>query len=409
MDTIIPWKASMEEYNDSIFDGVLLMTEKLEVSSSIKSLFTIGEWIFSANPMLFEIGMFSVGRRITFTFYPPGNEAITTPLCILTLNSGPGASASLLGGLYSLKLISPWYFDQLPLSKAYTGTTSDVVSQLISEDLSNSFNSVSITQTYDSKKNRYRTMQKASTFLEKRVVPYMRGQEDSAAFLFTNDKNDIELLDYKSMMAFPGYISLDYTSTLMNKYHSQLQDTEKSKQFFYPQSMIFNINNSKETDLWDLRNAALVYLNRPDLSVHDENSTENKIQSLMMNTTNRFSPIIPNTLTKPKVSKYLINDNLEVYDDIYSKTINETTKQLMAGQQIDLVGMPNMWLQVGRPLLLEIETVKESNNMSIFSQKVPIVTISHVFKQSRAITYVTCEVPSFQYTDKNAVTPFFTA
>jgi hypothetical protein len=409
MDMTIPWTASMVDFEDSMFDGILLRTEKLEISSSIRSLFVVGEWIFSANPSMFEIGIFNIGRKINFTFYPPGDESISIHLSILTVNDGPGSSVSLLGGLFSLKLISPWYFDQLPLSKAYRGTTSDVIAQLIAEELSNSFNSTSITQTYDDKKIRYRTLQKVSTFLEKRVVPYMKGQDNSASFLFTNDKNDFELLDYPSLMAYPEYIALDYTSTIKNNYHDELLDKEKSKQFFYPQSMIFNINNTEEADLWDLRNAALIYLNRPDLSIHDEQSTENALKPLMMNSTNKFSPIVPDIISTPLVSRFIINDNLEVYDDIYSKTINEVTKRLMKGHQIDLVGFPNLWLKVGRPMLLEIETVKESNVKSVFSQKVPIATISHVFKQSQCMTYITCEVPAFQYTDKNSVVPFFTA
>ena len=317
METTIPWHVSVIDYDDDLLNGITLKTEKLEISSSIRSLFVSGHWVFSANPSLFEIGLFNIGNTLTFTFYPSGEEAISIPLVILSINNGPGLSSSLLGNIYDLKLISPWYFDQVPSSKAYKGTTSDIVAQILSEDLPDSFNSNSITQTYDDKKIRYRTLQKASTFLKKRVIPYMKGQDDSAAFLFTNDKNDIELLDYKSMMAYPEYISLDYTSIIKNQYFSQINDFESSKQIFYSQSLIFSINNTEESDLWDLRNPALIYLNRPDLSIHDENSTENALLPLMMNTTSKFSPLIPDTTTVPTISKYIVNDNLEVYDDIY--------------------------------------------------------------------------------------------
>lgn len=397
MDNKVNWTATVKDKTDISLDGIMIVTQKLEITSSVYSLFVVGEWQFTfptAAPF-FEKGILTIGTKLQFDFFPSGKESVSIPLSILSIRNGPGTTAGELGIGYQIALVSPWYFDQFPKSKAYKGTTSEIISQVLEEDLSGSFDDVSIRKSFDTIENRYRTYQTPATFFAERIVKNVRGQNNSTPFFFTTNKNIIQLIDFNQILTTPSYFAVDPYSQVLLKYVNDLQNDTKAQNYFFPQSIIFSFNETEKQLLWSLANPGLIYTYRAITAIKGAKD-EPVLTPFTDNFENKFS-VINHRKNKTLFSKYFIRDDLDHYEDILSQTIYDYSKELMDSQTVDLLGFPNMFLDIGRMIFLDIVSPVDSKKQSIFSQKYLITTISHVFKQSEGITHLTAALPALAF------------
>lgn len=406
----IPWEATIVG-TETVLSGIALTTSRLELSASIFNSFVYGEWSFTANASFFEESLLYIGCKIRFTFVTQiGKKDFY--LSILSISNGPGGStglgyestdlkggsASTVAMLYSIKLVSPWYFDQIALSKAYRGSVSSIINTILSEELDSSFsNKAEIIQSIDNKNIiRYRTFMTPGKFIDLRLRPVVEGTRSSSCFIYTRLNDTFCVKDYNQMGIDTGFISIDTHNPLMSQYLT-LQ-SEHPEQLFYPTSIIFDINNSGK--LWWLANPGSLWYYRGVNGLVKSPGVEPELTPA---TTNEgSSTYIPVSKDKNMDNpSYLYTDeNMDYYDDTYNRISNLYTKDLMDAQCIQLNGYPNMNIDIGMMSSLMLTLPNDRSKESLYNQKYIVTEISHVFKAHKGFTQVTLATPNMIYADK---------
>lgn len=222
-DSTINWQAFIAGVD---LTSLTFSTTKLEISSNVESLYVTGEWSFNASNTLIENGTFVIGKTISFIFTDNKNNTIERKLSILKIDAGPGLSGRTIPGLITLTLISPWYFYQSIRSKAYRGRVSDILKQMMIEEMTGYFNAYEINDSTDQSLIRYRTFMTPGKFIEDRLRSHMRGEDFCPTFIYTDDYNRFVATSfntikskYKRIKAFDPGLKLtaddpDYDGTI---------------------------------------------------------------------------------------------------------------------------------------------------------------------------------------------------
>ena len=395
----ITWSVKLPDNKDVDLSMLPPTTTKLEISSSVYSLFPYGEWIFMAAGDYLEQGVFSIGTRLEFTFNTAKGD-VTYYMSVLSVINGPGAKATGAGQAYQLVLIGSWYFDQSIGSNIYMGSVGSITKKLISDELSKSFTSVNITNTFDNLKNRYyRTMMTQGKFLES-IRKYALGQDKSSVFMFGTAEGAFNIVDYASLNTKERYIAIDANHPHLPVFKTAIEDTVQSKRFLFPSSITINLNKGRNRNLWMLASPALFYPRRTDGTV----KLDRDYPDFVPLTTNQPNPFtyINSSKQEVKVSAALQDDSLRGYEQILTDKINSYSRDLMEAHRFDLYCLPNLHTTVGNLCYLYI-TNDQTEELSIFAQDFMVEEVSHIFKGITGHTLMTLSAPGLSYIDVQKV------
>jgi hypothetical protein len=404
VQTSILWFAELLLPNGTsvMLEGANAATDKLEISTSVYSLFTFGEWVYGGNPELIETGQLAIGSKITFTFNI--NRAIPSKvvtLCVLSIQATSAMDTTHLGLAFNLTLVNPWYFKQISDSRAYKGNTTAIIQQVINEELSDVFSGTNIFNSSDPiTANRYRTEMTPSKFFENRIRKNIRGTKEGAVFMFTNDQNEFIVTDYEELKITAAYTAISMSHPQIAPFLDRINDPLLNTYMIFPNSFTFALNSTPERDLWALANPAFIYMQH--LQGFVKRTMDAPLLEYMgSNTSNRFTFILKNSVA-PYETKTYLNDSFLNYADIYSKTLNDYNRRLIKNQSIVLICNPNPNVQVGRLCDFYLTNADDSKP-SLLRQNYVITDVSHVYKGIKSITYVTLGIPAFEYAKEEDV------
>lgn len=401
------WRVSLPDNDKVSLDGMVVSTIRLEISESVFSPFVYGEWGFSASETSLEDQYFSVGTKLIFTMVGDAGDEIEIPLCILSLLSGPGMNAETMPGTFFMTLVSPWYFEQYPYSKAYKGSASTVVKTIMDSGLKDSFKGVDISDTYDNAGIiKYQTFQSPVSFIEKKILPYAIGKEFTSVYCFTNNLNEFSFIDIDKIRSYPKYSAVDISNKNISKYQPDLSDTAKAPYVIYPNSIILNINGSEKHMLWGLSNAGMIYNERTSPAFKGADDYPVLPYMGLDYTENKFVPVTEKK-DKSKVSYNYIDDSLDILEKIQAKTLFNLNRGLMNEFSIDMVIHSSVSVHVGRLCFLDIHYPYNLNKPSIFSQDYLISHVSHVFQTDSITTTVSLTTPCLHQDNTDKIVGFF--
>lgn len=420
IDTTIPWGASIISPNQADIEigGAAISTTKLEISASIYSQFVFGEWICTFDNATIEEGTLAIGTKFRFRFQPNNSPIVDIFLSVLSIEIHSVAEAIHIGTAFKMVLVSPWYFNQVSKSRAYQGRISSVIKQLVNEELSTSFTTpieetVITTGEQYGNRVRYRTEMTPSTFFDKRLRPHMRGNGDTALFMYTNIKHDFELIDYPAMQGKPYYTAIDFSHPNLSLFGNQITDAAKTSFMIYPRSDAIKLNTKKERDLWALCNPALLFMYHLDGQVKIAEN-DPVLKWLTTNISQKFTFVRNDSVPKPQAKTYL-DDSFHDYENLYSEILNDYNKRLIENQSIGMVCLPNINIDVGRFCTRYLNKTVPNTGISasfqptievpsLFRQDYIITEVSHVFRGIRGVSHVTLGTPAFKYENKQDVT-----
>lgn len=391
----IPWNVAYYTVGGDWVDLGMLpaTTEKLELSSSVHSLFAYGEWILTGGTAFFEDKAFSIGTRLRFTFQDGSIDTVMY-MSILSISNGPGTGAKYVAETYMLTLISPWYFSQSIGSGAYYGAIGTTVGAIMANELASSFNSLDIANTYDGSRSvYYRTMMTQSQFLEK-IKGNSIGQNLRATFMFTTPQNDFHLIEYNPTVEEDLFTAIDMAHPDIPSFQQEL-DADQTK-FLFPVAILtqFNKSGGESGSLWLDASPSLVYLQPMQGIVKGRYDTP-VMEPLTTNQTNPFS-YINDTKDKSNATKVYMNDSLQPSAQILNATVNDHTNKLMEYHQFNLYCLPNITVTPGKFCNLHLSK-EENGEPSIFAQKFMVESVSHIFQKLKGQTVVTLSAPGLSY------------
>jgi len=414
LSATVNWTATIlgeDRFPNIPIENPAQMTNHLEITTSIHSLFVTGIWnmrVLSDYGQFLSQNIFSVGTKIRFVFAPEGSTIATEViLSILSINNS-GGGGKYEGMQYDISLVSPWYFDQIVVSRAYSGTASDIITQIVNEELSDSFTSVNIEKSIDNSfLAKYRTFQSPSRFFDDNLIHKARGDKDTAMFLYTTLKNELRLFSFNSMAGAKRYISAEKTSPLLSKFSSDMNDPEKGKLFFMHFSLMLNLNESENHALWALTNPAMTFMVRSDSSLKDASS----FPQMLSLTNNIPNPFVYVSSTKFKgtssYNKHYVDDSMRAYDTIYSDTVQKYTRDLMKEQKMIVSGFANFDIEAGYLCDVLVESPLTGTPDSI-SQTFMIERVSYTITANRAQSFLYMGTPAFHYKEASRVSQLYT-
>ena len=424
-NTIIPWTATVLAPNGNILlPGVAASTEKLEISASVNSLYIFGEWIFSTSPVttaggvpiqaqaignLIEAGLISVGTTIEFNFAPTDGVPTILDLGVLAILNGPGPDAISLAPSYRIILISTWYFAQVIGSHAYQGSVSSIIIDMMnSEVIGVSPNSTLIWgETIDSKDNpmftHYRTMMTPGKFMEERLIMYVKGNEGTPTFVYSNIDDRFEIMDYHRLASLPSYTAIDPSHPDLPNYQDIFNDPTQSTSMILTIGMILDYNKGKR-ELWALSSPSSVFM------YHIYGAVKEGPDDPVLVPLSTIDPqkweYITNTKDPNAITKVYLDDSLHDYEEIATEASYEYAKALMDSRSFTLVCLPNLNVKIGRACSLHITNRNEST-ASLFFQDYLISEVSQLFVGLRCHTHITLTAPTQIYTSLSDVAGYF--
>jgi hypothetical protein len=425
----IPWIAQLLLSSGDLttLSNIDTATNKLILQVSAYNTYLMAEWGFTASSDLLDIvsqNNITIGSPIKFTFFPAmSNDSVELTLCVLSIQSGAGLSATTLGNQFSLTLISPWYFQQYLDSHTYYGNIPSIVSQIFTNDnlygssalsdlriggtnISALGNRVS-SSSADPPANRYRTMMKQGDFIDIRLRKYYRGIGNSSSFMFTNIDNVFDICCFSDMAGLDTYIAIDYSDPQFSAYADWMADPNLIKLMIFPNSNILKINKGNKQNLWDVLSPALAYFGRQKTYIKSYYDTP-MLPILGYDKANSFSYVNKNK-GMGAITKLYIDDTMHDFDDIQSMKFNEYNKDLRDAHKFTLICMPNLFVKAGRLCNLNLLT-KDQTSSSLFTQKDYIISeVTHVFQGIVCRTELTLETSCLSYTDPDTVSLLFTA
>lgn len=421
IDQMIPWSATIlsKDKGEIEVGAAAISTGKLEISASVYSQFVYGEWVCTFDSGLIEDGTIAIGTEIRFSFQPGNSPIVDIFLSILSINIASMVDAIHVGTGFAFVLVSPWYFDQISNAHAYQGRISDIIKQVITTELNTSFlssapyNIITTGEPATVEAIRYRTEMTPSKFFETRLRPHMHGNNDSAIFMYTNIKNQFELIDYPQMLKEQFYTAIDFSHPDTASFQDQIANSSLTSFMIYPRSDTFKLNTHKDRDLWALCNPALLFM----YHVNGETkiaSDDPVLKFLTNNFDNRFT-FVRNDAVPSLQTKTYLDDSFHDYEDLYAEVLNDYNKRLIENQSVAMVCLPNMSIDIGRFCTRIISKPQANTGISaslqatievpsLFRQDYIITEVSHVFRGIRGISYVTLGTPAFKYVNKQDVT-----
>jgi hypothetical protein len=395
IENTILWEASY--FSDSegwvSLEALTITTDKLELSSSIYSLFAYGEWIFRGDPSLLEDKIIVEGRKLKFVF-KTNTEDVTKYMSIFSFINGPGVSATSMGEAYFCTLISPWYFSQYSKSLAYYGSISETIKSMITSEILGAFNNIFIDKTYDEMNAvHYRTKMTQGKFIES-LKKQAIGKDNKAIFMFTTCENNFYIKEYSE--------NIDTTITAIGLSHKDLPSYQNQintypNKFVFMNALQLKFNKDKE-DAWLEAGAGLSYVSALQGRVKGI-SEEPLLPILSPNQTQAFAPLLK---SKGAISKVYSDDSLLPYSHIFSETINMQSYSLMKAHVLDLFCLPQVFVIPGKFCHLHI-TKEDTNKESLFSRNFMIESVSHIFTGMKGSTTVSISSPGISYDDVEKV------
>ena len=400
------WRVTIPDNANVSLDGMSSVTNKLEISESVYSPFVYGEWAFSGSSNLFELQHLSVGVKLLFTFVGANGNEISFPLSILSIETGPGLNAENLPYTFYLTLVSPWYFEQIPISKAYKGKNSDIIKAILSTVFPNSFSKTTISESYDNLNVcKYQTLQSPVSFIQERLLPYTIGKEYSSVFFFINSFNEIELIDFEGMKNKTKYVAIDPANTNIIKYNEAINDPAKCPYYIYPLSLVINVNGSEQHKLWEISSPGFV-ANKRVYPIEKKAIDVPVLPALGLNYKEKaFTPVFASK-DKSKITYNYIDDSLDLDEKILTKTLFKYNRDLMKEITIDMVIHSNFIVHVGRLCFLDIHTPNDKETASIFSQDYIISNVSHVLEGNKISTTVSLSTTALSKDNTDNITGF---
>jgi hypothetical protein len=438
IDTIIQWKASLLDITGKLIDfPVMASTNKLEIYTSVRELYTTMSWVFQASSDFlddFTVNNISIGTSFYFEFISDRGPTTTNmEFKVLSITNGPGISATTLGTTYNLLLVSPWYFSQYLSSNAYYGNIPTILTQMFKNDniytSSTSINPLTLLRiggisvdsldsstlskaSSDPPAPRWRTMMKQGEFIQKRLRKYYRGINNTSTFMFTNTDDAFDVISYSDMEKTDSYVAVDYSNPQISAYADQMNDPYLSQFILFPHQIILGINATESKNLWDISSQALIYFSRDGGYVKAYNDAP-ILPPLGNDKTGKFTFVNSNK-SNAYITKLYSDDTLHDFDDLFNMKNNEYNEDLLKAHTLTLVCYANLSVLAGRKCTLQIS--QSDGSPTVFAQDYIITEIVHLFggnnKKKSALaaakTILTLQTTSFGYQDNTSISGLYT-
>jgi hypothetical protein len=374
-------------------NGIMGTTLQLEIKSDLWSVFPVVSWAFSNSPELLESGNLYIGREIQLFFNQSlKNTLVTFTFVVYALENLPGATTSSLGDTYQLTLVTPWVFQQLPKSKAYKGTSSDIISQVLGSELTKSLTPGVLVQSQEPIGVRYRTFQTPYNFLTKRVFPYLRGKDDTTIFSYTTLQGEYEIIDYSQMKNEQKFILIHLQHPAIPAFQADINQDEKGKYFLHPHGNSMSLGTSEGGGLWNYLDPKTVTLSTSDIGVVKSQGEAPFMVNMTGNLSKPFTMVSPNR--DKEMGKIYLDDSLRSQEDILSDNFNKYTHDLLNSQRFVSTCYFNPYVRIGRIVTVYLTTL-QTGKLSLYTQDYIITGFTHKIEKGLFFTDVEYSTTGF--------------
>jgi len=403
------WTATILGDSNYPLPSAMANTTTLELIADISSSYYSGVWSFTALGYVSDLidkHILSVSTKIQFEFTSSAdNYKRTLVLSILSFSIPTSDSNIYVGNQISIALITPWYFDQMAYSKAYSNTSTGIIRQIATEEfIGNNYYKFNLNMPEDSADpitTRFRTFQTPVQFIRERVFPYSRGKSDSMMFMFTDSNQTLNIMSM-------NYLLTQKVVTLIDSRHpkppTSLLDSDKTL-IYNTNHMGFGINMSKKQALWDLVKPSLMYLQSPSFTT--KLTSEGYMLYPLSNNYDNVFTFVSSKGAGVYPLKYYLDDSLRTSDDIFSYNVRKYTQDLMDEHSFIASGSLNFFLEPGK-LIKPYWSNENTGNPSTLNQTYMVSRISHIFNGGVGYTTLVGNTPSYSASDLTKVSELFT-
>ena len=355
--------------------SVMATNINLEIKHNLWDVFPTVEWAFSYSSNLIESGDIYIGRPLRIFFNDPQRESIISfEFVVYSIGTGPGDNPSTIGNLVLLTLVPRWVFAQKVKSQAIEGTSSEVIRKVINSELIG-YLKEGLTIHYQDLgvTTRYRTQMTPFTFLTKRVVPYLKGNNNTSSFFITQIDGTYDIVDVDTMRNTPRFTAISKDHPSLSTYYERMNDHELGKYFLFIHNSSISFGDSEGGGLWPLVSPSFVSLSTVSLGQVKNISDNPTLPNMTDNFRDRFSLVSPHK--ESSTSKYFIDESLKNQDDVYNYQFNRYTKELMEAQKATSLCYFNPFVRVGRIVTLVLND--PNGDDSLFFQDFIITGFAH--------------------------------
>lgn len=377
-------------------------TSRLEFSESKDSLFCYGLWTLNLGSNYLDKSYFSIGTELLFSITTESYGTKTIAMSILSMSLSLSTGGQSLPDVYTIEMVSPWYFNQQVNSVAYRGNGSSIIQQVLQEFPSSLLSKpISVSTSIDTANTRYRTFQTQDAFLRSRVLPYTQGVLNSSFFIMGSLGSTIEALSYED-------IRLKGKSVLISRAHpdfrnigSKVYSTLEVPEAIVLVNLSVNINTSENHNLWHLANSKLIALDPFSPSLLQGVSDSVLPPLGRDHARRRFSPI-KNSASSTEVGYPIFDESLQSPSDILSRALHKQSFLLRKEHIFTAIVEPNLNIQSAR--LASVKLITNEGAPSIYSQDFLISGVSHVIdSNSQIVSTLYLDTTSFSYTNEEDV------
>jgi len=159
---------------------------------------------------LIDSSFLKIGSTIKIIFGYDNNESSidTIEMCIHSIHQDDQNKKTYDtgGGLYIYKLISPYFYAQIPANRGYFSKTSDIINKELGLITSFTPKSKTISQSSDSFSRRYLLNERPLSFIKK--ISMLSNIDGSAALCFIDDFNNFKYISLDSLLKATPKVSI---------------------------------------------------------------------------------------------------------------------------------------------------------------------------------------------------------
>jgi len=371
--------------NNKSCPEIVSKMQSMTFSSSINSLYPVAELVVYLDSSYLEEGDISVGSPMDIIIKVTDTKKYFLKYRILKINFISPESVKSMGGLYTLSLIHPWYFDQVAISKAYYGTTTGVLSSIILEENHKTFEHISLDTSIDIINKHFRTYQTQGAFIEERIADkYL--VDNSPSFIYVNNKNEFHAHSFLNMLKTPtNNFALDTRRVVETT--PSLKKSIFSDRLVYALGMNYYLNSSGT--LWNKAFARFVFLFTTHTSKKPKGISDKDCSFF---SDSGFYPIHNSLMQKNKPLVVYTDDSEGNTSNIYYSMI-EKQKDLLSNNSFTVYIAPNFTIEIGENLTLSLRKSEDddllTNENSLFYATYVISSISLVFQKRKFMMAIT--------------------
>ena len=392
---------SVNAVGDRSFDlsSLVMATQKLQLTSSVTSMYPYIEWTVDIPLNYIEEGYFIVGSGFDFTFNDEktqGQFVYTFYIDSFTYTeissdaSAPVTATFILTTAYK-------FVDEIEC-KAYYGNVREILQKMATEELipSKAIKGLSVVKGIDTPMKRFRTYQTTESFIMSRLADSYRGEEETFTYIFTDIESQMYAYHtYGALNELPIYHCFHQGNHNIEKL-GQLSEVATSKPYVsLMEGMAVYINTNR--DLWQAANAGISMLYRTNTAKRLDDFPVFRM----------FPPMdlgkkemLPMASWKPKtydhLTKVYIMDDQNDYSKEYTALSANRNLDLFKALRIEVLTDMNLNFRAGHILKLYPPAYKNTAPIlaSMFEGNWLISEVDHILQGVKGKTHLVLQSTS---------------